>query len=69
MYVYNYSTSSWVQIDSFSLSTSEIERRKTLTTNITQYVLPSGQLTLRVNTTKGGLTFTTSLDKVAITAR
>jgi hypothetical protein len=69
IYVYNHSTSSWVQIDSFTLNTSEIERRKTLTTNITQYVPASGQLKLRVNATKMLATFTTSLDKIAVTAR
>jgi hypothetical protein len=70
IYLYDYQLADWVQFDSSTVSGSEMERRRTVSTNASRYRNSNGQVRLRVNGTRSGsTTFDLSLDEVSVTLR
>lgn len=66
LYLYNWSTSSWTQIDSRTVSTTDV-----LITNIqnspVNFISPTGEIRLRVYSSGGNKNYTCSADWVSIT--
>ncbi len=62
LYLYNWLTSSWTQIDSRTVSTSDVTINKVQTTTPANFVSPTGEIRLRVYSTGGTTNYTCSGD-------
>jgi poly(beta-D-mannuronate) lyase len=62
LYLYNWSNSSWTQIDSRTVSTSDVTINKVQTTTPANFVSPTGEIRLRVYSTGGTTNYICSGD-------
>jgi poly(beta-D-mannuronate) lyase len=62
LYLYNWSTSSWTQIDSRTVSTTDVTINKVQTTTPANFVSPTGEIRLRVYSTGGTTNYVCSGD-------
>ena len=62
LYLYNWSTSSWTQIDSRTISTTDVTINKVQTTTPANFVSPTGEIRLRVYSTGGTTNYVSSGD-------
>ena len=62
LYLYNWSTSAWTQIDSRTVSTSDVTINKVQTTTPTNFVSSTGEIRLRVYSTGGTTNYVCSGD-------
>lgn len=62
LYLYNWSTASWTQIDSRTVSTTDVTVNKVQTTSPASFFSSSGEIRLRVYSTGGTTNYTSSGD-------
>jgi hypothetical protein len=62
LYLYNFVSSSWTQIDSRSVSTSDVSINKVQSTNVANFISSTGEIRLRVYANGGNNNFVCSGD-------
>jgi len=67
MSIYNFSTATWQQIDTYSAGTSETTRTVNLATNLTQYIDSQNRLGVKIVSSRNSTSHTLKVEKLAVT--